>query len=217
MNSLHLNIFYFQTTLSGVVALLCFFFLAKRQKITDLIGLLFFCGFLSNALAYLLFFTKNSNNLAGSIYDLCLIVIAGLLYNHVTQGRYRKFFTLTTTLYLIFALLNLFFIQKTQISSYNKLLGSFLMISYSVFYFYRLMADMPTMQIQKLPMFWFNSGFLIYHAGTVFLWAFTTYLTDVLKNNFLVYMMFHNCLNIAEHFIVLVGLYYQRILNTTDN
>src|SRR5688572_27446147 len=202
---IYLTLFYIQTALSGVVAILCFLNFSKKNKITLLVGLLFLIGFLCNASAY--FGPAKFRNIPGSIYDLCLVVILGVLYNHITQNRYRKFFLALTILYLVFATANLLLFQKTENSSYNKLLSSFIIISYAVFYFYRLMVELPTTHIQRLPMFWFNSAFLVYHAGTIFLFAFTTYLTDVLKSNLLIYWNFHNGLSIFEHFLILVGLY----------
>jgi hypothetical protein len=70
------------------------------------------------------------------------------------------------------------------------------------------MDELPAQHIHHLPMFWFNSAFLIFNAGVFFLFAFTAYITTVLKNNLLIYWTFHNLWNMLEHLIILVGLYY---------
>ena len=70
------------------------------------------------------------------------------------------------------------------------------------------MVELPAQHIHHLPMFWINSAFLFYHAGTFFLFAFTAYIIVVLKNDLLVYWTFHNLLSIIEHMIILIGLYY---------
>jgi membrane protein insertase Oxa1/YidC/SpoIIIJ len=70
------------------------------------------------------------------------------------------------------------------------------------------MVKLPTMHLQRMPMFWINSGFLMYAAGAMFLFAFTTYLTQVLKDNLLVYWSFHNILSIISQLIIMVGLIY---------
>lgn len=203
---IYLILFYIQTALSGVVVILCFLNFSKRNKTTQLIGFLFLIGFLCNVLAY--FGPAKFRNIPGSIYDLCLIAMLGILYNYITQKQYRKFFVTLTLFYLVFATANLLLFQRAENSSYNKLLSSFIIISYSVFYFYRLMIEMPATHIQKLPMFWFNAAFLFYHAGTIFLFAFTTYIIEVLNDDFLLYWSFHNSLSILEHFILIIGLSY---------
>jgi hypothetical protein len=40
------------------------------------------------------------------------------------------------------------------------------------------------------------------------LFSFQAYLINVLKNNMLVYWTFHNLLSCTEHFLFLIGLYF---------
>jgi hypothetical protein len=70
------------------------------------------------------------------------------------------------------------------------------------------MIELPSMHLQRMPMFWFNSAFLIYYAGALVLFVFTSYIINVLKQDLVTYWIFHNCLSICEHFLVLTGLYY---------
>jgi hypothetical protein len=197
------RIFYLQTTLSAVVAGFCFYRFFERSKNVRLIGLLFLAGFAANLIV---FFTYS--NLPSTIYDFILIVIAGIVYNGETKGRYSRTIFWATVFFILFGFSNLLFVQKEFFTSYNKMLSSFIIISYAVMYFYRLMVDLPTIHVQRLPMFWFNSAFLIYHAGTVFLFAFTQYLVDVLKDNLITYWSFHNVLSVLQHLIILIGLGY---------
>ena len=83
-----------------------------------------------------------------------------------------------------------------------------IILCYALLFFYHLMKDLPERQVHHLPMFWFNSGFLIYHAGTIFLFAFTSYLINVLKDNLMYYMIFHNILNVVQHLIFIIGFRY---------
>jgi len=203
----YLLVFYIQTALSAIVALTAFYRFPRRSKGTKLIGLLFAVGFVCNTLGYLLAKHKMTN-IPGSAFDLSLVLIVSLIYNYQTKGRYQKWFLLIASVFILFAITNLFLIQKSDNASNNKLLSSFIIILYAIFYFYRLMVEMPTTHIQRLPMFWFNAAFLIYHAGTIFLFAFTSYLIHVLKEDMFTYWSFHNLLNIVEHLIVLLGLFY---------
>lgn len=205
----YLLTFYTESILLAFIACLTLFKFEMRSKLIRLIGLLYFIGFLCNLSGYLLaVYTRSLTNIPPSLYDFILIIITSSIYNIQTSGRFSKTFKSITILYILIGIINILFIHKESISSYNKLLGSFIIIGYSIFYFYRLMVELPTTEVQRLPMFWFNSAFLIYHAGTIFLFAFTSYLINVLKDNLLIYGSFHNIMSIVQHILVLIGLSY---------
>lgn len=117
-------------------------------------------------------------------------------------------FFVTTTVVFVLAFANLYFVQKTSINSYAYVLRAAILICYSLWYFYVLIRDLPSLYVHQMPMFWFNSAFLVMSAGAFFLFAFTSYLINVLRNDLLIYWSFHNILSILEHIIIMIGLYY---------
>lgn len=201
---------YIQTALSASVAVIAFIKFKVRPIYIKLIGLAFLIGFVTNVvgLIFLKAHLKTNINIMYSIYDLTIILIISLIFYYALNMRYGRYFLIVNICFWIFAIINLLWFQKQSISSYNKFLSSFIIINYCVFYFYRLMVELPSTHLQRMPMFWFNSGFLIYYAGALILFIFTSYIINVLKDNLLSYWIFHNLLNIFEHLIVLVGLYF---------
>lgn len=188
---------------------------SRRSGVIKLLGWLLAIDFLANGLSFVL--NAQIRNVPGAVFDFVLVFFLGWLYNSETNGKQKKYFAFCTIAYFIFGIYNLFFIQQLTISSYNKLIASFLIITYTIIFFYRLMRDMPERQVHHIPMFWFNSAFLIFQAGTLFLFAFTSYLINVLKNDLLYYMLFHNILSIVQHCIMFVGFRYDlRRLNRPD-
>jgi hypothetical protein len=113
-----------------------------------------------------------------------------------------------TAAFALFAIVNALFIQKTAPNSYTNIPHSAVLIIYALFYFYFLMRDLPAQHVHRLPMFWFNSAVLFFHAGAFFLFSFTAYLVNVLRNDLIVYWSFHNLLSIIEHIIILIGVWY---------
>jgi hypothetical protein len=198
------------TVLLALVAVFSFYNFPKAKTHIRLIGLYGLAGCLVNLITM---FIANMRwtayiNIPGSIHDFVFIVILSALYNDQTMSKHRQYFTVAASIYIILGVLNLFFVQQEEIASYAKLLGSIIIVTYAITYFYRLMVDLPTLEVHRLPMFWFNSAFLIFHAGTVFLFAFTSYLVHVLKDNLLIYYSFHNVLSIIENAIIIVGLLF---------
>jgi hypothetical protein len=200
-----------QTVLSGLVALIAFYKLKQRTRIAKLIGLLFAISMVCNLSALLLRkYFPSLINISGSIYDLSFIVILTIIFNEALSHKYAKVFNAITIVFTLCAIMNLLFWQKAEIASFNKLAISFIIILYTVVYFYRLMKDLPTFHLTRLPMFWFSSAFLIYGAGALFLFAFLDYLVNVLNNNLLTYWTFHNGLSIFQQLLIIVGLMYER-------
>ena len=201
---------YFQTVLSAVVAFFALIKFYSREAYIKLIGLAFLLGFLANSCAWLLSWLglRSFMNVPQTFYDSIIICVISLIFYYALGKRYGKMFFIVTVFYLLFALINFLFLQKHTINSYNKFLSSFIVISYCILFFYRLMVELPSMHLQRMPMFWFNSALLIYYAGALILFVFTSYIINVLKQNLITYWIFHNSLSICEHFLILIGLYY---------
>jgi hypothetical protein len=171
---------------------------------------LFALSVLCNLLAYLsvLLGIEGGANIPGSVYAVIKVVVISVIFNHLTQSKHRLTIITIAAIYCAAAVLNLAFLQKEANASYHKLGGSFIIIVYAIHYFYKLMIELPTVHLHRLPMFWFNSAFLIYHAATIFLFAFTSYLIDQHLEDFINYWAFHNILTILEQLIVMIGVAY---------
>jgi hypothetical protein len=209
-----------QTILSAIVAILSLIRYRSRSLIVKLIGWIFLASFLANMASWFLIGTT-FRVFVNASYPISLIISLGLysiIYYDLLHKKNRGLFVLAAGIFTIFALVNLFFIQKTAPNSYSYLLDSAIIIIYCLLYFYVLIQDLPSLYVHHLPMFWFNSALLIFHAGTFFLFSFHAYLVNVLKNNMLVYWSFHNMLSIIEHMIFLIGLYYDlRLLKSKES
>jgi hypothetical protein len=202
-----------QTFLSGLIALMSFYRWRQRTRIIKLVGMLFAISFVFNfgAMFILRRFFPGYINIAGSVYDLIFVPVLTLIFNEALNRRYYKLFNAIALVFVIGGALNLFLFQKDWIASANKLTTAFVIIFYGVIYFYRLMKDLPTMHLTRHPMFWFNSAFLIYGAGSLFLFAFLDYLINVLNNDLMIYWTFHNSLFIFHGCLVVVGVVYEMI------
>lgn len=199
-----------QTTLSGIIAVLCFYRYGTRKQYVRLIGFVFLLSFVANlsALAFHVYGPKRFSNIPQSMYDIGNLCFISLVFYNALSKRYGTFFLITTVFFLGFSVLNFMFLQKEAINSHNKFLSSFIILCYCIFYFYRLMVELPSTHLQRMPMFWFTSAFLMYHAGTLFLFAFTSYLIHILKNDLIAYWSFHNILSIIQQLLMLIGIYY---------
>lgn len=199
-----------QTVLLAVVAIGALIRYRSRSLIVKLIGFVFLTGFLANMASWLMVGTA-LRIFVNSTYPISLIITVALysrIYYELLHKKNRGWFVLVACVFAVFALVNILFIQKTAPNSYTYFFHSAIMITYCLLYFYVLMQDLPSLYVHQLPMFWFNAGLLVFHAGTFFLFSFHAYLINVLKNNMLIYWSFHNMLSIIEHIIFLIGLFF---------
>jgi hypothetical protein len=200
-----------QTGLSAVVAFLSFFKFRSRDVIVRLMGFVFLTGALANTAAYLLVKSgtfRGYSNLAPSVYLMISLCLFSRIYFILLGKKNAPVFQAVSIAFVCFSSFNIFFLQGTQINSYSRIFYAAIVIVYCLLYFYVLMKDLPSLYLHTLPMFWFNSALLIFHAGAFFLFSFQDYLVNVLKNDMVTYGSFQTMLSIVEHIIFIVGLGY---------
>jgi len=90
-------------------------------------------------------------------------------------------------------------------STDRQVLSNIVFITYPIMSFYQLAIDSPMKRIQKIPVFWINSAFLIYFSATTILFIMSDYLFRVLKVDFNVPWIFHNVMAITKSILIAVG------------
>ncbi len=123
------------------------------------------------------------------------------------NGKNKIVYIALGLVYILFFIAELSVYSHKQLNSYSITLTSLIFIFFSVRYFYFLMRDLPTDQIQRLPMFWVNTGVLTYFAGGLFLFAMRNYVITVFNDNQTTYWSFHNFLNIVKNLLFAVALW----------
>src|SRR5688572_20561107 len=199
-------IFYLQTFISALIAGVSFFRYWERDTVVKLIGLFFLISCVCNCAQYLcLKLGVALVNQVATAYVFLTIIVGTWLYDLILGQRFRWRLLIISSIAFGWVLIVVFFIQNSgENTTYISLAAAFLWLMYSIVYFYRLMQDMPTIHLHRLPAFWFNSSFLIYSSGTIVLFASHDYLIRVQVS----FWAFHNFVFILSQLIVLIGLYY---------
>jgi hypothetical protein len=147
-----------------------------------------------------LHFIKISSNYAGNTYSLFEFeILLGIFYIAFKKPRLRGVFVTVGFVYFLFFTLNFFFFQKQNVNSYSLILSSMTMIVLAVVFFYKLIVDLPALQIHHLPLFWINVAVLIFFSGNLFLFTLSHYLAHTLKADLFLYWSFHNLLTIIRN------------------
>lgn len=183
----------------------------RKQFLLLWLALLF--GFLSEATAAVGYFVFKANmNFAYNI--AAVLVYPTLILFYRTQFKSKQIRSVLTVLVITFvalALINLFFIQGLQqVNSYTFSFRCFAFVVIALAYFNSLIRDLPTEAITKLPMFWINTGVLIFFAGTMFQFLLSDYMINVLKGNIVNTWTIKNFIGIAYYLIIAIGLWHNR-------
>jgi hypothetical protein len=180
-----------------------------KQPVSRLLGLLSFLYAFTHILSLIVINAKgggaqNYIYSASNIIELALILT---IFYRTIDGLNRGVLGFAFLSFLTFAVTNMFFIQGKKINSYSLIFMSIIVLLYSVYYFYWLIQKLPTSQLQRLPLFWVTSAWLIFYSGTLFLFTFIDYVLITQQERILQYWTLHNILKIIESTMIAVALW----------
>ena len=94
-------------------------------------------------------------------------------------------------------------------NTYARPIGNILFIFFAISYYYKLLKDLKVRYLERNPMFWINTGILIYFSGSLFLFIFSNYILKNVQLNILFWAI-HAGLNIFIHIFYAIGLWLSR-------
>lgn len=181
---------------------------ARIPVAVRLVGILQGCSFLAEQASIWLRINGISPNHASTAYNLAQLILLSTSYYFVMgRKRWKAAFLITGGGMLLFGLVNWIFIQQGGINSFSKVTSSIYFLVLSILFFYVLLKDLPTQSILQLPMFWINSGVMIYFSGSLTLFILSDYLVNTLHNDLMLYWTFHNFLGIIKNILFIIGIW----------
>jgi hypothetical protein len=72
---------------------------------------------------------------------------------------------------------------------------------------WRVLTEMKIQRLEQNPVFWANTGFLIYFSGNVLLFAFSNFILDYDKSLNLYVWAFHGLLSGLLYLLISIGLW----------
>ncbi|WP_299221675.1 hypothetical protein [uncultured Aquimarina sp.] len=151
-----------------LVSIFRFRFLDSSQK--KLLVLVLTTG-LVEIISWILWYKKMNNLPLYHFYAVIEFLLIINIYRKVLSGLFSKnFFIILGIGFGIFSLANTLFFQDlyTFNSNVTTLIG-LLVIFFSLSYFYALLKEVKYSALETNPMFWINSGFLIYFSSNLIL------------------------------------------------
>lgn len=168
-------------------------------------------GFAIDVVARLLWYVRSlvhiNPNSIGHLYQLFGTAFISVFFYHAIQwSTLKRTFIFINILYFIFSLVNLLFLQKSSLHSYSQTLQSIIILFLCIIFYFKLLKELPTQQIQKLPLFWIVSGFFFSYAGKLVIYAITHYMI-AMGDDFVLISIFHVSLTLIAYLIMAVGVW----------
>jgi len=144
------------------------------------------------------------------IYTLVEFNIIALFYRRFFSTFYPKWLVIVLLLiFNSFVILNTLFLQPlTVFNTYARGLESLMVIGLAILCFYKMLTELDIKHPETYPVFWINTGFLLYFAGSLILFVLANIAIEQ-PNQSLSLMSWglHSCLFVLMHLAIGLGLW----------
>lgn len=156
------------------------------------------------------YFYPRLNTLPGlHLYTILEFITIGLFYyTYFANFFNRKILPYIIIFFVLLATINAFFIQGIfNFNTYASGLEGILIIFLSLLCFYKMLIELDTRDPTKQPIFWINSGFLFYFAGSLFIFILSNFIKG---DNYLLSLAWgmHAFLMLVLHLFLGIGLWH---------
>lgn len=175
------------------------------------LSILLFIGVFVELFARILLSYKASNLPLLHLYIPIEFALLGWMYQLYLHRLYPRYIIpLIIVIFTLFSVVNSVFIQSIKTFNTNaRAVENLLLIIFAVSYFYKLLKELKIRYLEKNPMFWINTGILIYFSGSLFLFIFSNY-SIIDKSISRLTWIIHAFLNIFINIIYSIGLWLSR-------
>jgi len=173
------------------------------------IVLICFLGIVSDSISLFLITQRiRYNNWISS--NIFLIIQAILLTYFLGESLRWKHYRWILVSLFVFSLVNLFLVQSPGVfNSYSNYLFALVLIAACLIFLYRLLKDLPTLDIYRYSSLWIVFAILTYYGGTLFLFLFNNYLLSLSIVSHKAIWILHNSLNILKNLLFALALWQQ--------
>ncbi len=173
----------------------------------QLFGVLLMVSLIADVVGYILILNQISNHAVNNIYFLVSFAVLSLMYARLLPDVKQAIYSFIGVACCIF-IWDTFCIQTiTGVQSYVITFCAILSIGYALIYYDHLLNKRPALYIMQYPFFWINSAVIYYFGLNLFLFAFSNYIFENLKDEEVIAVWaFHNVNNIIKNILFAVGL-----------
>ncbi|OJJ18600.1 hypothetical protein BKI52_23600 [marine bacterium AO1-C] len=196
------------TLLPSILALL---FFKKQSTPLKYLSYLLWVATVVEISAYILGTYKIPNLPLLHIYVIIEFALLAWMYQLYLYRFYPKYLIpIVIVGFTLLSILNSIFIQTIYtFNTYARALENLLLIVFALSFFYKLLKELKIKYLEKKPIFWINTGILIYFSGSLFIFIFSNFLVTRRELNTQMWII-HAFLNIFHNVFYAIGLWLSR-------
>ncbi len=204
------NIRFISLLIVGVPFIVALFRFKKLNKTQTILMVLLSIIIIVEIIS-LLFWYKKANNLPMyHVYTVIEFIIISKIYSVELKSMFsNSFFLILILLFGGFAVCNTIFFQGIFTFNSNAItVSGIIIIFFCLSYFYSLLKEIKYNALETNPMFWINSGFLIYFSSNLILFFINNYMfkDEASAASYLVWGL-HAIMNIVLNLFYTVALW----------
>jgi hypothetical protein len=138
-----------------------------------------------------------NNQLFINIFTLVELTLFGWVFHKVFESRGMKtLITFGVLACVAFTVINLFFLQ-----GFSMALESMLLTVLALLFYYKTFREERVQRLERYPLFWLSSGVLLFFAGNLFVFLFSSYVLTDSPNALVAEWSIHSVLYITTNLI----------------
>lgn len=152
--------------------------------------------------------SKWSNNMyVFHIYTVVEFIFISLFYiKFISPSRFIIVIRILIFLFIGIAAFD-YFKEKNTMDDLSTTIESILFMLYSIVGFYTLLQNPVQYRVVDIPFFWFNTAILLYFAGNLFLFIFSSYIERHSHRVFSEVWAIHSIMNIIFYVLISIGFW----------
>jgi len=157
------------TVFPFIVGILHYARLNRQQKYMMWLS---FCTFIVGVWSVILWLYKQNNLFIGHFYTVIQFILIVKIYQSNFQGKAKRGLSILIYLFIILAVYNTLYLQPLAVHNSNiTTLRSVCLLLLILAFFFKAITAPKVYRLEKIPLFWFSSGALIYFFCSIFIFA----------------------------------------------
>jgi hypothetical protein len=191
-----------------LVPIALIFWQFNRQQIAyKLLAVTLTFSFICDLTAEIMYRCSLPVNYASNFYSTVGPLLTSIfLYKAIGWRKVKVPLIIFGCIFFVFSIINLFFIQKSNIATYSSMLGKLLIMVLCLLYFYKLLRELPAEKVERLGLFWIISSILFGTSARLILFSFVQYLITY-KDNLILLWSIGMLITIVHNLLIAYGVF----------
>jgi hypothetical protein len=145
------------------------------------------------------------NIIVANIFTVFEFLFVSMFFIEIFNFSNKKPFYIVTLIITMLFALGVFLSKNETYSNYSNLIERFIFIVFSLLFYLKLMRELKIDNLLNYPIFWLNTGVLLYFSSSIFITIFSNYFLNLSDEANKALWLFHSVINLICYVIFAIG------------